>query len=245
MENDCGLIPFDEVLKNKDKYIEMFSEGNIGLSNLLNYCFYNNIETLSCCGDSYPQIVFIITEENRNIMENLYGTISKLPDEDRQNIDATVCYSKCNDKELLDININTTIEESIKYFNLITNILKQKQLIKSESFDLSLALSHKLSEFVYDNDIKNESYLYYGENKDGYVLYFYGCNQENYQNLLDILSKCDYVINCDEEFNFGFFLIGDINKLRQITYEAYDNERLINDKKGLFGKIKNKIKGSK
>ena len=104
-----------------------------------------------------------------------------------------------------------------------------------------------MSEFVYDNDIKNESYLYYGENKDGYVLYFYGFNQENYQNLLDILSKCDYVINCDEEFNFGFFLIGDINKLRQITYEAYDNERLINDKKGLFGKIKNKIffKGSK
>ena len=242
MKNRCGLVPFEEVLKDKEYYIELFSEGNDGLRDLLRYCFDNNITTLSCCGDDTPMVVFIINDQNRAILEHLYSSLKDLPSKDQEKIEASLCYSNVNDKELLALYLPSS-DESVKYFKLVTAILKEKELQRDEAFDLSLALSYRLAKYVFDNNISRGYTHIDGEfYPDSFVLYFFFNDDRTHLNeAASIFSKCDYTISYSDEPFYGHLLISDLDKLRKMTYESYDNKELMDQKLGIIKKLINKV----
>lgn len=83
-------IPMSEVIKNKNYYAKLFSEGNRLLEKLLIYCFNNGIDTYMCSAgeegeNDAPYFALHVSYENKeliyNILSSVYdleGTIIKL-----------------------------------------------------------------------------------------------------------------------------------------------------------------------
>ena len=76
-------LAFEEVLKDKEKYVEIFSEGNRQLKELLLLCFDNGIETNLCCAghgeDEIGYIKFNASKNKKSHINALINLVSSIP----------------------------------------------------------------------------------------------------------------------------------------------------------------------
>ena len=133
------VVKFEDVMKDKERFLKLFSEGDQNLRDLLEYCFDNEINTRGCCKghsyrkDSYPFIAFDISENNINHARNIFNNLEKnglvFSFDIGSKLLGPTMYVKCLDAERTDFFID--MKESLKNDNL-----KQPKLFLRRSFEL-------------------------------------------------------------------------------------------------------------
>lgn len=132
-------LSFAEVLKDKNKYVEIFSEGDKHLKKLLKFCFDNNIETNLCCkGHSEEQPMYIKFNINRNKLDNLYRIIKAAVN--NSSVVLEFCKRANDDYASLWL-VAYDFSKTEKIFNDLYHELKQHKQIRG----INLNLKHLLT----------------------------------------------------------------------------------------------------
>lgn len=240
--NHGSVIDFDEIKNNREQAVAEISEGNSGLEELLNFCIDNNIRTHSSCGDRSPRICFIIDDENREKLINLFTVLDSLYCEDNKIFDMDISSSSSIDKLLLNIRILTTPKKSELYFKYITQILDSKVLYsQNDKFSLieelvltlrnyanfvSLGLEYVRDKYLYDcvKDMRVEC------NYDFNLYMTDVCDK--YVKKLDVVTEnVDY---CFRDYVIYEYGIKDLDKMYKLVNTIYDSKK----GEGLIKKIK-------
>lgn len=129
--NNGKLMDFDYLKENRELSAVDLSEGNEGLKCLFNVCFDKNIRTVNSCGNRFPHISFEINEFNRNYLINLFARLD-LEYNDIFSLEIGMFKRMC-DCLFLDVHINTSVDESSKYFKIISDILSSE--LKYDYYD--------------------------------------------------------------------------------------------------------------
>lgn len=141
MENRKDLVHnFTELKLNHSFYAHEFSEGNIYLEKLLDYCFVNDISTVSCCrghDNSMAYIYFAVSQEKRckfdYIIHNLINN-NKIKYEIKYEIKAVVPFPEFNKK--LGILIKFPRDIADKCFeNILKDLKSGKTIIDKNIFN--------------------------------------------------------------------------------------------------------------
>lgn len=83
--NNGKNYPFEAIKNATDEEIKQMAEGNKNLFKLLSFCFKNNVETFSCCGDGkyMPYITLVLSRESKgyinSLIKNLGGYSNVFP----------------------------------------------------------------------------------------------------------------------------------------------------------------------
>jgi len=241
--NHGDVIDFEIIKENREQAVMEISEGNKGLENLLNVCIDNNIKTHSSCGDRTPRICFIIDDENREKLINLFTVLDSFCNDDRKIFYVELIKNDIIDKLLLNINILTSVKQSVVYFNYIAQILDSEILYnKNEKFDIMenfiylmftyadhvcLGLKYARNEFRYDCSKNKHLFCNYDVNL--YVSYSRTNDDKIYNYVID---NADYCFR-----DFGVFDCGIVSIERLNDFINYINEE--KNKKGIIKRIKN------
>lgn len=147
------IIRYDEVLKDKGKYITLFSEGNTALASLLDCCFDNNIETRGCCKghsdkkNSYPLIAFAINSTNKNYILKLIANLNP--------VNNTFIFDYHSDIKGPIFIVQNMVYNNQSFFEEIEMILKNECGIKvNPYFDKLFALFNEQTHFKDINLLK-------------------------------------------------------------------------------------------
>lgn len=207
--NNGNPISFETIKANREQAVKELSEDNEGLEELFNTCIDKDIKTIVSCGDKNPHMSFEINDKTRNSLVNLVAILDTLYNSDRKIFDICIgSFKKLNDL-YLDIKILTTVEESIKYFRIMSEILINSIRFQYfEKFELMEKLVLNLSQYaqnVYvnldygklENNIDtNFGYFYDYE----YTLYISCSYKQKSRQLNEILNNTDYYLGgiyCD------------------------------------------------
>lgn len=247
--NNGKLISFELIKENKEQAVEELSENNDGLRELLITCIDNDIKTIASCGDRCLSICFEINDKTRKYLVNLVAILDSLYDNRKKIFDIKIGSFKRMNDLFLFIRILTSVEESVKYFKIISSILNEPIKFNFfEKFDFMEALVCRMSDFARDvsisidygkldidfNDVSGYDYEY--------KLYINGIYKQKERILNKILNFTDYYLDDEYADNFG---IVDIDSLKLLTYCAYGYNYEENNKKGLVRKIKNIVLNKK
>ncbi len=133
------VVKFEDVLKDKERFLKLFSEGDENLRELLDYCFDNDINTRGCCKghdyrkDSYPFIAFDIADYNSKHARNIFNNLDKqglvFSFDIGSKLLGPTMYIKNLDKDRENFFID--IKESLDH-----NDLKQAKMFLRRSFEL-------------------------------------------------------------------------------------------------------------
>lgn len=77
--NDGKLIPFEEIVKNREELVPKISEGYQQFEIILNNCIDNGIQTIACCAgheiSDYPYITFVYNRNSRKMINGFLNAI--------------------------------------------------------------------------------------------------------------------------------------------------------------------------
>ena len=70
--NNGTNYPFEMIKNSTEQEIKEIAEGNNALGELLQFCFKNDIETFSCCGDGtyMPYLTLVLNKNSKVILMN-------------------------------------------------------------------------------------------------------------------------------------------------------------------------------
>lgn len=110
-------IPMSEVIKNKNYYAKLFSEGNKLLEKLLKYCFNNGIDTYMCSAgeegeNDAPFFALHVSFENKELIYNILNSVYRLEG-------TTIKLSKNIDNKDIFVNVGSFYDD--KFFESIYN----------------------------------------------------------------------------------------------------------------------------
>ncbi|MGI6329261.1 MAG: hypothetical protein ACOXZR_00165 [Bacilli bacterium] len=173
-------LAFSEVLKKKEEYATIFSEGNKHLKKLLNYCFDHNIETNLCCvghNEEMPMYIkFNITRNKEediariiNAVENNRYVIldfSKRSNDDYASLWVKTYYLYQVDQIFEDLYQGLSKKEKNQKLNQsYLDILDIVKNFKHEDYDLTFKVKNYNDEKFYSLDID------YMKMKDDQIVY--------------------------------------------------------------------------
>jgi len=241
--NNGNPISFESIKENREQAVEELSEGNDGLKALFNVCIDNDVKTIVSCGDKTPHISFEINDKNRNYLINLVAILDKFYNNDKKIFDIKIgSYKKMNDL-FLDVRILTSVQESIKYFRLMSEILAKPIKFETyEKFELMEKLVLNLSQYARSIFV-NLSYSKLSDNifndfadfgEYNYTLYVSGIYIHKGRQLNKVLSKTDYYLGgtyCD------YYGIIDNEGLKSLINAS----SMDNNKESIVDIIKNKV----
>ena len=156
------VVKFEDVMKDKQRFLKLFSEGDDNLKETLEYCFDNNISTRGCCKghsyrkDSYPFIAFDISEDNYDHIRNLFNNLEKdglvFSFDIGSKLLGPTMYVKCLD------------EEKKTFFNEVTKSLKERNLMQPKMFlrrSFELFVNSNIKDFGVEDGTLSFNFIFY------------------------------------------------------------------------------------
>ena len=243
--NNGSVIDFEIIKQNREKAVKEIAEGNVGLEELLNFCIDNNIRTHSSCGDRSPRICFIVDDENREKLVNLFSVLDSLECDGKKIFNIQLFKNPYFDEILLNIFISCDVKSSEIYFKYIVQILDSKvRFSKNDKFDFIENVIDTLKNYFdyvsfdfrgnqkrVDFNLKTSSIE---ECKYGINLYLSRMKRENTELIDCIYDNVDYCFKCYDIYEFGIKNMNSVYKLFNIIKDLNTKNSFIKKIKSLF-----------